>query len=88
MILYGLYAHEVKVLDAFEDEEYVKTEGSVLNKETGRPETVLYYVWHPSLESKLERRLWDPEAFREHHLREFTKMCVTLAADLGHWNKW
>ncbi|KAL6775751.1 hypothetical protein ACKKBG_A18350 [Auxenochlorella protothecoides x Auxenochlorella symbiontica] len=86
--LYGLNAHEVKVMDEFESEEYVKTAGAVLNAETDRLESVLYYVWHPSLESQLERRSWSPEAFREQHLQAYTKMCIEFAAELRSRTQW
>lgn len=87
-ILYGVLPHEMKIFDAFEDEEYVKTAGAVRNDSTERDERVLYYVWHPSLEDKLDRQDWDPDFFRAQHLRAYEQMCKQFAKDLRPWKQW
>lgn len=87
-MLYGLNAHEMKVFDWFEDEEYVKTAGNVLLVDKDEELNVLYYVWHPSLHDKLDFKAWDLEHFRQHHLVQFEQMCIQFASQPDEKDPW
>lgn len=75
----------MKMFDAFEGEEYVKTAGSIKLQESGSPHAALYYVWQPSLRDCLDLRPWDPQEFVDKHLAEYERMCIKFGAEPYQW---
>ena len=75
----------MKMFDAFEGEEYVKTAGSIELQESGSSHAALYYVWQPSLRHCLDLRPWDPQEFVDKHLVEYERMCIKFGAEPYQW---
>ncbi len=70
LLLHGLSPAEHAVLDAYEDEDYIKTAVPVLRDDQWVEASV--YVWRADKRGQL-RGVWDPEQFMRQHLGTYLK---------------
>lgn len=70
LLLHGLSPAEHAVLDAYEEEDYMKTAVSVLQDDQRIEASV--YVWRADKRGQL-RGTWSPEAFRAEHLEAYLR---------------
>ncbi len=70
LLLSGLSPKEHTILDAYEDEDYVKTAVSVLQDDQRVEASV--YVWRAGKRGQL-RGVWDLEQFRVQHLDAYLR---------------
>ncbi|KAI5070212.1 hypothetical protein GOP47_0014555 [Adiantum capillus-veneris] len=80
-VLFGLNDEELKMLDDFEDEEYVRqiVEPQVL--EDGSKLQSYTYVWADMDDDRLFGD-WDYEEWRRLHFDEFYSMCIDFANEI------
>jgi gamma-glutamylcyclotransferase (GGCT)/AIG2-like uncharacterized protein YtfP len=68
LLLHGLSPAEQAVLDAYEDDDYIKTAVTVVQK--GEMTDANVYVWHTGKKGQL-RGTWDAEQFRAQNLQTY-----------------
>ena len=72
-ILFDVDEESLKVLDFFEDNDYIRKEEIVF---IGKKEFLTYvYVWNPKLKEKLMKK-WSPEEFQQKHLRDYLEKVI------------
>jgi gamma-glutamylcyclotransferase (GGCT)/AIG2-like uncharacterized protein YtfP len=82
-LLYGINPQEVRVLDLFEGDEYVRTD-VIAQTEDGKQINAATYVATTNAFETLKPHLsneWSYEQFRDNHLQSFLNMCTKFKDD-------